>query len=325
MTDFYSRAAANNPAPSLEAGASGYFSPPSDTLDPHLFDGETIKNEVSAWLWGTLHGALDRYHLNRAAYFTHAWLAGSGITYQWSADRGNGDLDVLFGVDYAKLLRYNPQYKGLSEAQFAAELDDWLRTNVWPSTSAVDFNGQTYEVTFFLNPGTGTDIHNIHPYAALDLRSGEWIVRPPHVSQDPMDMYSSTWFHSAQRDVTATHALAHRYSALVTEASRGTAASRVNTEARIREVVGQAQSLFNEIHGGRREAFGAQGTGYGDYHNFRWQYGKRSGAVKVLSDLSQVGKQAHEAEEADLYGGPILGANEALARAALVNRIRKDR
>jgi hypothetical protein len=326
VTSFYSAAAASSPAPSLEGGASGYFSPPSATLDPHLFDArEQIKHEVSNWLWGTLYFALEAYHLAGINSWLHAWLAGSGITYQWSADRGNGDLDVLFGVDYPQLLRHNPEYRGLSEAQFAAELDDWLRTNVWPRTSAKNFGGQTYEVTFYLNPGTGPDIRNIHPYAALDLKSGEWVVRPPEVAPDPESMYPREWADAAGRDTSATSALADRYRALTVEVGTGTAASRRNAEVRMREVTSQARALFDEIHLGRHEAFSGQGNGYGDWHNYRWQYAKRSGTINVLRAIAKTGDEARREEESALYGGPLSGADAVLRRAALRYGVGRDR
>jgi hypothetical protein len=324
MNDFYSRAAADSPAPSLDGGASGYFSAPSDTLDPHLFEGETLRTGVQVWLWSTLVNALGQYHLTGMGRWLHAWLAGSGITYQWSADRGNGDLDVLFGVDYPQLLRYNPEFKGLSEAQFAAEMDEWLRTNIWPSTAAHDFNGQTYSVTFYLNPGTGIDIRNIHPYAALDIQSGEWVVRPPEVAPDPESMYPREWFDAAQRDADTTAHLVQKFDVMGRSDGISDAAVR-NREVQLRELTGQAQALFAEIHGGRREAFGQQGNGYGDWHNFRWQAAKRSGVVQGLRTLAGLGNRAREEEETELYGGPIAPASEALTRAALVNRTRTQR
>lgn len=326
VTDFYSRAAANSPAPSLEGGTSGYFSPPSATLDPHLFDErEQIRPQVRGALMTQLIQALTAYHLRDSRRWLHAWLAGSGITYQWSADRGNGDLDVLFGVDYAELLRYNPEFRGLSEAQFAEELDDWLRTNVWPSTSHTVFDGQAYEVTFYLNPGTGVDIRNIHPYAALDLRSGEWVVRPPEVAPDPESMYPHEWFTAATADTDAARMLLVRFKGLTGGVGKGTAAAQRDTEARLRDVTNVAGALLDSIHNGRREAFGPQGKGYGDWANFRWQYGKHTGTVQALHTIVQAGKQARAAEETELYGGPISGASEALARAALVNRTRRER
>jgi hypothetical protein len=325
MTDFYSQAAAKSPAPSTEGGASGYFSSPSATLDPALFDGDNMHTSIRTWLWERLCDALMAYHLEHVSKWLHAWVAGSAITYQWDADRGNGDLDVLFGVDYPALLRYNPEFRGLSEAQFASELDDWLKTNVWPDTAFTNLGGRTFEVTFYLNPGTETDIRNIHPYAALDIRSGEWVVRPPEVAPDPESMYPKTWFDESQSDTDLTGMLTGRYQALAGQVGTGTAATQRNNEVRLRQVTDTARALLDSIHTGRREAFGPQGNGYSDWHNFRWQAAKRAGTVQALHAIVQAGHQAREAEETALYGGPIAGASEALTRAALVHKTRLQR
>jgi hypothetical protein len=39
------------------------------------------------------------------------WLAGSAVSYQWSAAREPGDLDVLIGVDYIQFRKAHPEYK----------------------------------------------------------------------------------------------------------------------------------------------------------------------------------------------------------------------
>jgi len=80
-------------------------------------------------------------------------------------------------------------------------------------------------------------------------------------------------------------------------------------------VVGQATALFDDIHTGRRAAFSAQGKGYGDYANMRWQRAKETGAIQKLHELTQVGSEAHKEEETRLYGQPIVPADEAIRRA----------
>jgi hypothetical protein len=88
-------------------------------------------------------------------------------------------------------------------------------------------------------------------------------------------------------------------------------------------VVGQqAQILWEDIHGGRHQAFQPGGHGYGDFHNFRWQRAKETGVVNSLRAIVGVRKSANEARDTEIYGGPISGADEALTRAALVAKHR---
>src|SRR4051812_3164156 len=100
-------------APALWPGQSGYFSTPSDRLDPNLFTGDVIKPEVRHHILSVFFNYMSKYH--NARNWCTVWLAGSGISYQWDADRGNGDLDVLIGVDWVKFYTANPDYHGLSE------------------------------------------------------------------------------------------------------------------------------------------------------------------------------------------------------------------
>jgi hypothetical protein len=119
--------------------------------------------------------------------------------------------------------------------------------------------------------------------------------------------------------------LTGRYQALAGQVGTGTAATQRNNEVRLRQVTDTARALLDSIHTGRREAFGPQGNGYSDWHNFRWQAAKRAGTVQALHAIVQAGHQAREAEETALYGGPIAGASEALTRAALVHKTRLQR
>ncbi len=71
MSTFYDRA--------LPEGGSGYFSEPSPTLDPNLFDGMHLKDDVRQWLILSLaHGLAAYLDLAGVNEWLHAWLAGLG-------------------------------------------------------------------------------------------------------------------------------------------------------------------------------------------------------------------------------------------------------
>lgn len=312
------QAAKGQPEPSLAGGASGYLSPPSSTLDPHLFDGERLKPDVRNRLSDALVLFLVHdLHLNKPHSWLRIWLAGSGITYQWASDRGNGDLDVLLGVNKVKFDKANPGFADYSDDDLAAALNDALKTRLWPQTAKMDLGGQDYEVTYFYNAGTGTDITRIHPYAAYDLVAERWVVRPPKLPHDPASLYPMHWFEAADQDVKAAQALVDRYheQERALRASPPGSPGHITAGAMMNLVAAQAHAMFNDIHQGRRIAFQGGGRGYMDIHNFRWQMAKASGTIKALSEITGIQERARELTETELYGGPLAAADELVRRA----------
>jgi hypothetical protein len=307
--------------PDIHSGASGYFSAPQKGLDPHIFDGEHIKPDVRDHILGVLHTYLDaRYHGVRS--WLGVWLAGSGISFQWAGDRGNGDLDVLFGVDFPKFYATNPTFQGISEAEFADLMNTDLWKNLWPRTAQTDFHGQVYEVTYYLSPGaTSSSIAAINPYAAYDLTRDVWDIRPPELPDNPRNLYPGEWWSAVDGERAGAEMLVNRYNTLRSQAAGLTENSPAwkNVLASQKLVVEQANNLYDSIHLGRREAFGPRGSGYGDFANFRWQAHKESGVVQALHSLAQMDTEARKEEQTELYGTPIDDAAVALAKAALWN------
>ena len=93
----------------VQGSATSYFSKPEESLDPKLFDGTHLKGWVRN---GLLHLLFDflREEYRHPDLWAHVWIAGSGVSYQWSAAREPGDLDVLIGIDYLQFRRANPEY-----------------------------------------------------------------------------------------------------------------------------------------------------------------------------------------------------------------------
>jgi hypothetical protein len=275
---------------------------------------------VREWLLATLENGLRKYlDLSGVNEWLHVWLAGSGITYQWAGDRGNGDLDVLFGVDMERFVHWNPGFSGLPESYVADHADEVLKQKLWPATAHQRFGQQEYEVTFFWNPGTGSDITRIHPYAAYDLKGDAWVVSPPAVPHDPGVLYPADWHDAAERDTLAAGQLSDRHATLKSQLASiapGDPRAR-NAGAELVRVQQSVMSLFDDIHTGRREAFGEQGHGYGDWHNFRWQSAKASGVVNALGAIISEARASTEAGDQQLYGGPVDGPETILTRDML--------
>lgn len=318
------RAQKDRPVPSTEGGHSGYLSAPEATLDPHLFNGDLLKGSVRHALISPLNRYLTgELGLDSVTSWIRIWLAGSGITYQWDADRGNGDLDVLLGMSRARFDKTNPEYAAEGDDDLAGWLNGQLKANLWPQTSSLEFGDQTYAVTYFYSPGAGTDIRHIHPYAAIDVMSGTWVVRPPKLPHDPAQLYPQEWFESANQDFKTAGQLANRYRQHLGELGPPGTPGHVNAGARLNLVAAQAQAMFDDIHRGRQVAFQGGGQGYMDQHNFRWQMAKASGTIKALKEITGVRSRAEEQSEQELYGAKLEPAAE-LTRRAVAQQQRKQ-
>ncbi|KUL44694.1 hypothetical protein ADL22_12170 [Streptomyces sp. NRRL F-4489] len=316
---FYDRLAESlTDIPDPVHGGSGYFSEPSAELDPNLFDGTHLKPSIRDWILGTLR----EFFLATPGFdqWAEVWLAGSGITYQWAADRGNGDLDVLIGVNYAQFTYHNDGYAGLTAEETARYVNESLRNGLWPKTAHSQIGSRTYEVTFYWNPARGVkDITSIHPYAAYSLTHDEWTVTPPHLPSDVRSLYPTSYYEAATEDEHQAKQLLDSYRFHATSLStlaKGSPAW-MNHATELRNVIAKATSLFDAIHLGRRAAFSPQGSGYSDFNNFRWQAAKENGTVHTLRQLKEIGSTAQQSTETDLYGQAIDDAQTALIKAAL--------
>lgn len=143
-----------------------------------------------------------------------------------------------------------------------------------------------YEITFFWNPGTSTDIRVIHPYAAYNLVEDRWDVRPPVLPTDPHELYPRQWYDFADADYQQAAAIKDMH-------ENGGSLGQLQAHR-------AARTLWESIHGGRKAAFSDVGSGYGDFHNFRWQRGKDLGTVGILRSFLD------EEPEPDVSPGDLI-------------------
>jgi hypothetical protein len=320
---YLARAAAAGPV-GIHEGQSGYFSRPSNSLDPRLFDGDRIRPEVRRWIVRTLYAYWDERYIRPSSWST-VWIAGSGISHQWAADRGNGDLDVLIGVNWPLFFLHNPDMRGLSDAEAADQINQELHRDLWPKTahqifSAGGFSGP-FEVTFYVN-ATGSDIRDIHPYAAYNLTSDTWTVKPPILPEDPKTLYPKGWWDYVEDERRLADSLIQRYNHVqgaIRTSVPGTPAWSTNSR-NLQVVADQIGALYDDIHLGRRSAFGEQGEGYGDFANFRWQAHKQFGTAQALHEVWSARHTGRTDYETDTYGQPLTNAQETLRAAALYAR-----
>lgn len=275
----------------LPVGHSGYFSKPQIILDPQLFEGDTLLPHVRQTI-------LDNYFDFMSARFsnphdwTMLWLAGSGISYQWASDRGNGDLDVLLGLDYDKFVTDNPEYAFYDRYEISNALDDLLKRALWPNTADTKFgpNETPYEVTYYLNPfveAFNDSIGYINPYAAYNLTEDKWTTKPIELGQDLESLYPAEFNQQADANARAAEALVSRHKYLRSQMSTAMPGSPQmrNHEASMALVQAEVKTMFDSIHLGRKNAFNSGGTGYSDFYNYQWQAAKRDGIVSAFNEI----------------------------------------
>lgn len=288
---------------------TSYFSTPASELDPKLFQGRVLREWVRHGINQLINDFLG-HRFRHVELWAHPWLAGSGVSYQWSAARQPGDLDCLIGVDFVQFRQANPEYRGLTDVQISEAINELFREHLQPQTE--NWNG--YELTFYVNPG-GSDIRNIKPYAAYDLKYDEWTVTP-----DPQQtaQHKPEWDSVAQSDANMAEQIATRFNAANQELSwaRSGPAQR-NAQVKMQTAAQQAVALFNEIHENRSMAFSPSGEGYGDFNNYRWQAGKRLGTIDSLRNIRKYVKDSSEAYNREVYGVELPDANTIIRRAAM--------
>lgn len=296
----------------VSPSSTSYFSKPETELDPRLFIGTTLRPWVRNGIKRLLFEHLGIRYTNPDRWIS-MWLAGSGVSYQWSASRDPGDLDCLIGINYPVFRQYNQEYVGLSNEEIAKMLNESFYESLMPKTKS----WEGYELTYYVNPQS--DIRDINPYAAYDLMSDSWTVFP---DKNPELPYSRSWEQRAKKDYDTAIELVSRYTQALSEvrSNASNTAYRINAEKRLQTIVDQAVAFYEDIHAGRKVAFSKIGGGYSDFNNYRWQAGKRSGAVHALKAIKEYKDLNEEEKQLDTYGIELPDADTLIRRAATNKR-----
>jgi hypothetical protein len=296
---------------SIEPSETSYFSAPNAGLDPRLFRDNKLIGSVRNGILSILFDHLHRHYYNPEAYI-HVWLAGSGVSYQWAANRSPADLDCLVGVDYIAFRKSNTKFVGLSDQEIASMFNEDFRAELYPHTeNYLD----SFELTFYVN--VATDIRTIKPYAAYSLTDNDWTVEPSEPNINP----KRDWERKVARDESMAIEILQRYStALAGIGTATTDTARINAESALKLSVEQGAALFEDLHHGRGSAFSPSGMGYADYANYRWQAGKKAGLVQALKQLKEISTKTRQEFEAQTYGMELPSAKVLVRRAALYKR-----
>jgi hypothetical protein len=292
----------------LDPADTSYFSKPSSNLDPRLFRDGTLLSAVREGILVLLYNHL-KLGYNEPEAWTKVWLAGSGVSFNWEAAREPGDLDCLIGVNYVQFRQSNQEYKGWSDAEISAEINQGFRQELHPRSN--NFMG-TFELTFYVN--VKTDITELRPYAAYSVLDNVWVV-PPTEDVAPVN---PEWGIASERDKERAIEIIKRYAdALEKVKNSPNNAMRVNAETALANAVHQGAALFEDIHESRNAAFSQGGSGYYDFANYRWQAGKQSGVVSAMKKLKEMSKEAQERFSTETYGVELPDVSTLIRRSAI--------
>lgn len=292
---------------SLEPSETSYFSTPESNLDVRLFIGNHLRPAVRNGIRRILIEYLAK-RFTSPERWTKMWLAGSGISYQWSATRDPGDLDCLVGIEYMSFRKFNPEYTGLSNVEIAHMFNEDFNADILPKTK--NWNG--FELTYYVNPQS--DIRMLNPYAAYSLDTDSWVVEPERTPHIP---FTRAWEQKTEHDYETAVEMLNRYTqALHDLQSAPNDAYRRNAERKLNLVVDQAVAFYDDIHTGRKSAFSSTGAGYADFNNYRWQAGKKSGAVHALKAIKQYKDERKKDFDISTYGVELPNTETLIRRAA---------
>lgn len=292
----------------LTPSETSYFSPPQAGLDPRLFKaGKLSPNVRSAVLQLLFNHLNDNY--TGAEFWAYVWLAGSGVSYQWAAQRNPGDLDCLVGINFPQFRESNSQFRGLSDKEIADTINEGFRKQLHPITES--FLG-SFELTFYVN--TQTDITKIKPYAAYSITDDDWTVEPNLNVPD----VNPAWEKSAEQDRLNAIQIVTDYVTAKNKFDQATnEAVKANSRSELRIAMSRASTMFDSIHNERNSAFSPTGGGYTDFANYRWQAGKRSGVIQALRGIKKKMEEQDKEFAQRTYGTELPEANTLIRRAAL--------
>jgi len=291
----------------LEPAETSYFSKPSVGLDPRLFRNGSLNGTVRSAILQLLFNHLNSKYTG-AESWSHVWLAGSGVSYQWAANRDPGDLDCLIGIDYPRFRQSNTRFMGLSDQEVASMLNEEFREDLHPISER--FLG-VFELTFYVN--VRSNIVDIKPYAAYSVTDDTWTVTP---SMDTVEA-NPAWLNAVENDRLMAIDILSKYVAAKNKYEQASNdAIKSNARSEMRMAMSQGIAFYDSVHSERSNAFSPSGEGYSDFANYRWQAGKQSGVIQSLRSLKKEMDAQDEALNKSKYGVDLPDANTLIRRAA---------
>lgn len=251
-----------------QAPTERIFAATKEGLDPALWDGDRLRQSVRKPLLDRLNKVMREFDSGWTSW-SRVYFAGSQASYWW----GNGDIDILVGVDYDKARERVEEFAGLSDEEISEELNQAFRRGFNDEDYEAPWDGETYHLTAFNNLNS-FEVSKIRPYAAYEILDGVWHVRPPHLPHwTPAEFPQGTGLWE--------------YINGIANAIHGILAMPEPYRTR------EGAALWNFLHSHRSDAFNEEGLGWYDVPNVTEKYLDQIGLWGELYSL----KQAYESGE----------------------------
>lgn len=255
----------------------------TDGLDHRLFDGDKLRPEVRSYVLKSI-SVMWIHDYNNWSKWAKVYFAGSEAS-EWTSSEltGNGDFDVLVGVDYDKFRKSNPIYEDWTNQQITDRMNEGFRNFNGPVMLKVD--GTEYgpfDRTTYVNPDS-YDIRKIKPYAAYDVGADKWVVKPPHLPHWTLDDLPKPVVHSLRAADTYARAVLN-----LPEPER----------------TQQGAALFEAWHSDRSRAFSDRGEGWYDIANLREKWLDQEGLWAELVNCAHRAGEGLDAAPADWSNTP---------------------
>jgi hypothetical protein len=246
---------------------------PTYGLDKRLFNGDKLKPDVRKYILETLAEFWKPRHGVNWDEWAIVYLAGSEAS-EWTSEtfEGNGDFDVLIGVDYEKYRkncsRTDPAQQ-MSDEEITAELNAHLKKltaktdPAWIWVEGVKTG--PWSNTWYVNQDS-YDIRKIKPYAAYDVSHNRWAVKPPHLPEWDISQFPEG-------------------PALVAECQAVSAYVRAILNMPEPYRTQQGYALWHHLHSDRSRAFSEQGEGWYDPGNVIEKWLDQEGLWEKLVEI----------------------------------------
>lgn len=232
----------------------------TDGMDHRLFEADGhlrpdarayILDSVDNW-WTPMYGPSWKD-------WSIVYFAGSEAS-EWTSTNleGNSDFDVLIGVDYKKARKDVPIFAHMNNQQITDLLNNGFKLGLNNSNTYINLDGiktGPWDRTTYVNPDS-YDIRKIKPYAAYDVSSDRWVVKPPHLPHWSVDDLPKP----VVRELRAVEAYVKAVLKLP---------EPMKTQ--------QGAALFEHLHSDRSRAFSNNGEGWYDPANLIEKWLDQSG------------------------------------------------
>lgn len=172
----------------------------------------------------------------------------------WTSEtlEGNGDFDILVGIDAEAFRSAHPQEADLDDVEIAHQVTGELQAELnnpayHPAIAPGQRAADSYDLTWYVNPAS-YDIRDIRPYAAYDVTADTWAVRPPQLPDWDITRFPEG--PGLVREISG-----------VLEMARGILAMPEPYRTQ------NGDALWHYVHDTRSQAFGPQGEGWWDARN----------------------------------------------------------